>query len=113
MSNIESVLNENRRFLPTQAFQASARLNNEVTYQRMHRASLEDPEGFWGRVAGELPWFERWTKELDWSEAAGRMARPLLVDGRNFLEAEKLIDAGFEYEGIGRSIGAASPAAAD
>jgi acetyl-CoA synthetase len=69
MSNIESVLHENRRFLPTQEFQAAARLNNEVTYQRMYRASLEDPEGFWGRVAGELPWIERWTKVLDWSEA--------------------------------------------
>jgi UDPglucose 6-dehydrogenase len=40
--------------------------------------------------------------ELDWSEAAGRMARPLLVDGRNFLDPEKLRVAGFEYEGIGR-----------
>jgi UDPglucose 6-dehydrogenase len=40
--------------------------------------------------------------ELDWAEAAGRMARPLLVDGRNFLDAEKLRAAGFEYEGIGR-----------
>jgi UDPglucose 6-dehydrogenase len=48
--------------------------------------------------------------ELDWSEAAGRMARPLLVDGRNFLEAEELIEAGFEYEGIGRSVNAPSPA---
>jgi UDPglucose 6-dehydrogenase len=40
--------------------------------------------------------------ELDWGEAAGRMARPLLVDGRNFLDAEALRSAGFEYEGIGR-----------
>jgi UDPglucose 6-dehydrogenase len=46
-------------------------------------------------------------RELDWSEAAGRMARPLLVDGRNFLDPEKLRAAGFEYEGIGR---AAEPA---
>ena len=29
------------------------------------------------------------------------MARPLLVDGRNFLDAEALRAAGFEYEGIG------------
>jgi UDPglucose 6-dehydrogenase len=39
--------------------------------------------------------------ELDWGEAAGRMARPLIVDGRNFLDAEALRAAGFEYEGIG------------
>jgi len=40
--------------------------------------------------------------ELDWAEAAGRMARPLLVDGRNFLDPEGMRSAGFEYEGIGR-----------
>ncbi len=40
--------------------------------------------------------------ELDWNEAAARMARPLLVDGRNFLDANQLRGAGFEYEGIGR-----------
>jgi UDPglucose 6-dehydrogenase len=41
--------------------------------------------------------------ELDWPAAAERMARPVLVDGRNFLDPVKLIAAGFEYEGIGRS----------
>jgi UDPglucose 6-dehydrogenase len=42
--------------------------------------------------------------ELDWTDAAARMARPLLVDGRNYLDPAKLIEAGFEYEGIGRSV---------
>jgi len=42
--------------------------------------------------------------EIDWREAAGRMARPLLVDGRNFLDAGALRGAGFEYEGIGREV---------
>jgi UDPglucose 6-dehydrogenase len=41
--------------------------------------------------------------EIDWTVAAARMARPLLVDGRNFLDPAKLSEAGFEYEGIGRS----------
>jgi UDPglucose 6-dehydrogenase len=40
--------------------------------------------------------------ELDWAEAKARMANPLLVDGRNFLDAEALRDAGFTYEGIGK-----------
>jgi UDPglucose 6-dehydrogenase len=48
--------------------------------------------------------------ELDWSAAAGRMARPLVVDGRNLLDPASLLEAGFEYEGIGRSVNAASPA---
>ncbi|HEU4905470.1 MAG TPA: nucleotide sugar dehydrogenase, partial [Solirubrobacterales bacterium] len=43
--------------------------------------------------------------ELDWTEAAGRMAQPLLIDGRNFLDADVLRSAGFEYEGIGRHSG--------
>ncbi|HEX5610916.1 MAG TPA: UDP-glucose/GDP-mannose dehydrogenase family protein [Solirubrobacterales bacterium] len=41
-------------------------------------------------------------RELDWADAAARMARPLLVDGRNFLDAAELVGAGFEYESIGR-----------
>jgi UDPglucose 6-dehydrogenase len=41
--------------------------------------------------------------ELDWAAAAERMTRPVLVDGRNFLDPEKLAAAGFEYEGIGRT----------
>jgi UDPglucose 6-dehydrogenase len=40
--------------------------------------------------------------ELDWAEAAARMTRPLIVDGRNYLDREALIAAGFEYEGIGK-----------
>jgi UDPglucose 6-dehydrogenase len=52
--------------------------------------------------------------ELDWSEVASRMARPLLVDGRNFLDPQKLVSAGFEYEGIGRApVDAPSAATAD
>jgi UDPglucose 6-dehydrogenase len=40
--------------------------------------------------------------ELDWAEVKQRMRVPLIVDGRNFLDREALIEAGFTYEGIGR-----------
>jgi len=40
--------------------------------------------------------------ELDWAEVAKRMNTPLLVDGRNFLDAEAVRGAGLTYEGIGR-----------
>ena len=41
--------------------------------------------------------------ELDWAgEVKARMATPLVVDGRNFLDRESLRAAGFTYEGIGR-----------
>jgi len=42
--------------------------------------------------------------ELDWAAAAERMDRPLLIDGRNFLDPKLLESAGFEYEGIGRAV---------
>jgi len=41
-------------------------------------------------------------RELDWDGAAARMRRPLIIDGRNFLDADKLHESGFTYEGIGR-----------
>jgi UDPglucose 6-dehydrogenase len=42
-------------------------------------------------------------RELDWAgEVKQRMARPLIVDGRNFLDVALLEDAGYAYEGIGR-----------
>ncbi len=40
--------------------------------------------------------------ELEWAELAGRMKRPLIVDGRNFLDPVALREAGFIYEGVGR-----------
>jgi UDPglucose 6-dehydrogenase len=41
--------------------------------------------------------------ELDWAgEIKERMREPLVVDGRNFLDREALVQAGFTYEGIGR-----------
>ncbi|HEX6586414.1 MAG TPA: UDP-glucose/GDP-mannose dehydrogenase family protein [Solirubrobacterales bacterium] len=40
--------------------------------------------------------------ELDWSEVAKRMANPLIVDGRNFLDPDAVRAAGITYEAIGR-----------
>jgi UDPglucose 6-dehydrogenase len=52
--------------------------------------------------------------ELDWPAAGEKMARALIVDGRNFLDPNALAAAGFEYEGIGRSPrDAPAPAAAE
>ncbi|MFN2617868.1 MAG: UDP-glucose/GDP-mannose dehydrogenase family protein [Thermoleophilaceae bacterium] len=42
-------------------------------------------------------------RELDWAgEVKRRMRTPIVVDGRNFLDREALVAAGFTYEGIGR-----------
>jgi UDPglucose 6-dehydrogenase len=44
--------------------------------------------------------------DADWASLRDRMANPLLIDGRNFLDPDALRDAGFTYEGIGRASGA-------
>lgn len=43
-------------------------------------------------------------RQLDWSEAASRMRRAIMVDGRNALSAVELVDAGFAYASFGRGI---------
>jgi UDPglucose 6-dehydrogenase len=52
-------------------------------------------------------------RELDWNEVKERMAKPLIVDGRNFLDGGLLERCGFTYEGVGRAhaapLGAPAP----
>jgi UDPglucose 6-dehydrogenase len=43
-------------------------------------------------------------RELDWNDVKSRMATPLMIDGRNFLDGELLRSAGFTYEGVGRAV---------
>jgi UDPglucose 6-dehydrogenase len=50
-------------------------------------------------------------RELDWAAVAATMTRPLIVDGRNFLDPAALSAAGFEYEGIGRQVKSAAASA--
>jgi len=35
--------------------------------KRMLSRALDDPEGFWGEVASELHWFQRWDKAFEWN----------------------------------------------
>ena len=39
------------------------------------REATEDPEGFWGRAAEELPWFRKWERVLDWEPPTFRWYR--------------------------------------
>lgn len=69
MSKFESVLQENRRFAPPASFASQAHVGSEEAYQAMYRRSIDDPDGFWGEIARELPWIEPFQTVLDWSEA--------------------------------------------
>uniref|UniRef100_A0A7S1SKL6 Acetyl-coenzyme A synthetase n=1 Tax=Tetraselmis chuii TaxID=63592 RepID=A0A7S1SKL6_9CHLO len=41
-------------------FAANARVRDRAQYDEMYRRSLDDPEGFWGELAGELYWSKTW-----------------------------------------------------
>jgi len=79
--------------------------------QAMKKASREVPEIFCGRdpyeavegaealvLATEWPEF----LDLDWARMRRVMARPLILDGRNFLPRSLVTALGFEYVGMGR-----------
>ncbi len=69
-SGIESVLIENRRFDPPLASAVGAPrwlIGSMDEYRAMHKRSLDDPEGFWGEIAGEFRWSSKWDKVLEWN----------------------------------------------
>jgi len=35
-------------------------------YKRLHKRSVQDPEGFWSSEARKLAWFRMWDRVLDW-----------------------------------------------
>jgi acetyl-CoA synthetase len=64
--NIDSLLHEDRVFPPPAEFSAKAHVNQEE-YKRICADAAEDPEAFWAKIAGELHWFEPWSKVLEWN----------------------------------------------
>ncbi len=63
--SIDSVLNEKRVFPPSEEFRSKAHISSVEQYERMCREADADPEKFWGEIAGELSWFEPFTKVME------------------------------------------------
>ncbi|HEY4954253.1 MAG TPA: acetate--CoA ligase [Gemmatimonadaceae bacterium] len=68
MNDIDVLLQENRKFPPSDAFRAAARVSSTELYEQ----AASDPEGFWERMAGELRWMRRWDKVLEWNPPHSR-----------------------------------------
>jgi acetyl-CoA synthetase len=70
MSNIESVLVENRVFPPSEQAVKSARISGMAAYKALCDEAEKDFEGFWARLARDnLVWSKPFTKVLDESTA--------------------------------------------
>ncbi|HTD04744.1 acetate--CoA ligase [Undibacterium sp.] len=70
MSDLETVKQESRVFLPPAAFVANANISGMDAYNALCAEAEKDYEGFWGRLAREnLHWHKPFTKVLDESSA--------------------------------------------
>jgi acetyl-CoA synthetase len=64
--HIESVLKEKRLFKPKAQFSQEAHIKSFAQYKKLYSESVKNPEKFWAKIAGELVWFKKWTRVLDW-----------------------------------------------
>ncbi|MBC7880016.1 MAG: acetate--CoA ligase [Anaerolineae bacterium] len=66
---IESILHEDRQFVPSSGFVEHAWIQGPEAYKALYAHSIADPEAFWAEQASaELHWFSPWQKVLDWQE---------------------------------------------
>ena len=63
MSDIDVLLQENRKFAPPDEFRRQAQVSSPELYADAER----DPEGFWAKMAGALEWSRPWDTVLDWT----------------------------------------------
>jgi acetyl-CoA synthetase len=61
-TEIDALLNENRKFAPSSEFKSAALVSDDGMRQRAEK----DPEGFWAEQASQLHWFKKWNKVLEW-----------------------------------------------
>lgn len=67
-TTIESILSEERIFLPSEEFSADAHIKSFAEYENMYDAAAENPEEFWASAAESLHWFRKWDTILEWNE---------------------------------------------
>ncbi len=53
-------------FAPSAEAAAKAWINSRRQYDEMYRESIDRPEEFWGKIAGELHWLRKWDRVLEW-----------------------------------------------
>jgi acetyl-CoA synthetase len=65
---IESILQEDRVFPPSEAFASQAAVKSLDQYKQLYAQAQSDPTAFWAEWAKtELHWFEPWHTVLDWT----------------------------------------------
>lgn len=74
-SEIESILKENRSFLPPTPDKAGVSrwlIDSIEKYQEMYQQSIEDPDSFYGEAARELHWFQDFSSVVSYDAPDAR-----------------------------------------
>jgi len=69
--NITSMMDETRILYPPKALSEQAYIKSLDEYREIYKRSIEDPEGFWGKLAEQLVWFKKWDKVVESNFAEG------------------------------------------
>jgi acetyl-CoA synthetase len=63
MTDIDVLLQENRKFEPGTDFASAARVSSDAIYEK----AAADPEAFWEAEARELEWIKPWDSVMSWT----------------------------------------------
>src|SRR5436190_20392662 len=61
VSDIDVLLQENRKFAPSSEFRRDANVSDDSIYE----SAAKNPEAYWAKAAESLHWFRRWDKVLE------------------------------------------------
>ena len=67
MSDPTKAAGAGRTYPPPADFAQRAHLTSFARYQEMYDASIADPGAFWGKIAEEFVWRDKWNEVLDYS----------------------------------------------
>jgi acetyl-CoA synthetase len=63
VSDIDVLLQENRKFPPSQEFRREAHLADASIYE----TAAHNPEAYWAKEAESLHWYQKWSRVLEWN----------------------------------------------
>ncbi|MBI4822677.1 MAG: acetate--CoA ligase [Nitrospirae bacterium] len=58
-------MSEKKIFPPPREFQDKAIVRSAEEYKRLYEESIQNPEGFWAKMAEEVFWFKKWDRVMD------------------------------------------------
>ncbi len=62
-----TALDASKKFEAPAEFKERAHVKSMEEYEEMYKRSIEDPEGFWGEIAEQFEWYQKWDKVLDYN----------------------------------------------